>query len=93
MISIPRELDSKRRELQELISQHEKIIELRPKNVEFSNLREVDIPKLEEGIKSIQSNLDELQSQIEKVSFSALWIVLDTYSLPSELILRLSAFL
>ncbi|VUZ48576.1 unnamed protein product [Hymenolepis diminuta] len=66
MVSIPRELDSKRRELQELIKQHEKIIELRPKNVEFSNLREVDIPKLEEGIKSLQSNLDELQSQIEK---------------------------
>ncbi|VDO08335.1 unnamed protein product [Rodentolepis nana] len=65
IVSIPLDLDSKRKELQELTSQHEKIIELRPKSVEFSNLREVDIPELDAKIKATQLNLDDLQLKME----------------------------
>nr|CDS30244.1 dna repair protein rad50 [Hymenolepis microstoma] len=66
IVSIPVDLDCKRKELQEITSQHEKIIELRPKSEEFSNLREIDIPALDQRIKSTQLNLDVLQSKMEK---------------------------
>ncbi|VDL96033.1 unnamed protein product [Schistocephalus solidus] len=64
--SMPRDLQSKKRELENIEKQHQNLIELRPVSQDFSVLQETELPTLKTKVDSSNARLEELKGAIDK---------------------------
>ncbi|EUB65095.1 DNA repair protein RAD50 [Echinococcus granulosus] len=62
--TMPRDLDTKRKELQEMIIQYETFIQLKPEINKFAKLRGTELPELKAEVQTTQSSLEKLQNEI-----------------------------
>ncbi|BHF60988.1 DNA repair protein rad50 [Sparganum proliferum] len=64
--SMPRDLQSKKRELENIEKQHQNLIELRPVSQDFLGLQETELPALKAKVDSSNARLEELKGAIDK---------------------------